>query len=310
MSNPTRLIDSWTSALIDAECRSSYRTYEKLLIKHYSAYYERHPNLRCARHAYSARSLNSALPDGYAALRQLLPPKSTHIHARSARSSQSLALALLGCAAHRDPSLSWFWSALRLPKQLQKATHYAFERALDSIDLNEAPRVSQVDFLAETSHYLAAVECKWSEAGFGICSCMREREGNPGAGGFCADRVIVRDKYWQTAQKVFGLPGERLPFLPCPISSSYQAIRTAAAARQLAGRHRQAVFVLLFDANNPYFRHTGAWPGWPALLRQTVVAKNTCSRFCFHAISWQQLIRLLPLPPQVREWALEKHRLG
>ena len=310
MSNPTRLIDSWTSALINAECRSSYRKYEKLLIKHYSAYYERHSNLRCARHAYSARSLSAALPDGYAALRQLLPPRSTHIHARSARSSQSLALALLGCAADRDPSLRWFWKALRLPHQAKEATRYTFEQTLSPPDLNEQPRASQLDFVAETSHYLAAVECKWSEAGFGICSCTREREGNPGVGGFCPDRVIVRPKYWQTAQKVFGLFGERLPFLPCPISTAYQAIRTAAAARQLAGRHRRAVFVLLFDANNPYFRHTGAWPGWPALLRQTVATKNTCSRFRFRALSWQHLIRLLPLLPEVREWALEKHRLG
>ena len=267
-------------------------------------------NLRCARHAYSARSLSAALPEGYAALWQLLPPQSTHIHARSARSSQSLALALLGCAADRDPSFSWFWNALRLPHRVKEPTHYSFEHALDPIDLNEEPRVSQLDFVAETNRYFAAVECKWSEAGFGICSCAREKEGNPGAGGFCADRVIVRDKYWLTAQKVFGLPGERLPFLPCPISSSYQAIRTAAAARQLAGRHRQAVFVLLFDANNPYFCPTGAWPGWPALLEQTLAVKNTCSRFRFHAVSWQDLIRRLPLPPQVRTWAAEKHRLG
>lgn len=265
---------AWPQDSINAECRSAYRLYEKRLREHYSGYYDSHSNLRCVRHVFSARSLGAALPEGYAALQQLLPPASVHVHARSARSSQGLALALLGAAAHRDPSLNWFWRALRLPHKFCEATHYTFERTLDPTDLNERPRVSQVDFVAETSRYLAAVECKWSEAGFGNCSCEREGEGNPGAGGVCADRVTSREKYWQTGHEVFGLPSERPPLLGCPISSSYQAIRTAAAARQLAGRHRQAVFVLLFDAQNPYFRRIGTWPGWPTVLRQSVRSKR------------------------------------
>jgi hypothetical protein len=303
-------VESWPNGLIDAECRSSYRIYAKRLIEHYSAYYVRYPKLRCARHPYSACSVGAALPNGFAALQQLLPPKSVHIHARSARSSQSLALGLLGAAAHRDPSLIWFWSALGLAHEVSEATYYRFERTLDSADLNERPRVSQIDFTAETSRYFAAVECKWSEPGFGTCSCEREREGSPEPGAFCAERVRVRNKYWLTAQDVFGLRDERLPLFGCPISASYQAVRTAAAVRHLAGTRRQAVFVLLFDSNNPYFRRTGDWPGWPGLLEETVAAYNVCHRFVFKAISWQDLIRRLPLSSQVRKWAAEKHQLA
>jgi len=306
----TRSIELWTSAAIDTECRSAYRVYEKRLIEHYSAYYERHSNLRSSRHVYSARSLSAALPDGYGALQQLISPKSVHVHARSARSSQWLALALLGAAAHRDPSLSWFWRALGVPHDVCEATHCIFERTLDPGDLNERPRVSQVDFVADTSRYVATVECKWSEAGFGNCSCEREGEGNPGVGGACADRVIAREKYWQTAHEVFGLPSERLASRGCPISSSYQSIRMAAACRAIAGKHRQAIFVLLFDARNPYFRRTGAWPGWPTVLHQSMGSNQEHPQFSFKAISWQDLIPRIPLSPRVREWALEKHRLG
>jgi hypothetical protein len=300
----------WTKQRIYAACGRAYCLYEKKLTAHYTDYFARHCNLRCSRHAYSARSLGAALPAGYGALQELIPRRSLHVHARSARSSQSLALALLGAAAHRDPSLSWFWRALDLPHDVCEATHCTFERTLDPMDLNERPRVSQVDFVAETSRYLAAVECKWTEAGFGNCSCEREGEGNPSAGGVCADRVIARGKYWQTAQKVFGLPSARLPFLRCPISSSYQAIRTAAAARQLAGQHRQPVFVLLFDARNPYFRRTVTWPGWPTVLQQSMGSNEERPQFTFKAISWQDLISRMPLSPRVREWALEKHSLG
>jgi hypothetical protein len=279
------------------------------MIGQYSAYYHRHPTLRCKRQVYSAASLAAALPPGYRNLWRSIPRQYTHVHARSARSSQSLALALLGSAAARDPSLAWFWRALCVSAPKMERVRYAFEETLKPENLNERPRVTQLDFVVENNQYFAAVECKWSEAGFGICSCEREREGSPKPGAFCAERVTARDKYWLTAHEVFGLCAQRFPLFACPISSAYQAVRTAAAARHLAGSRRQAVFVLLFDSNNPYFRRTGSWPGWPTVLQETVAAQN-CPGFCFRAISWQRLIGILPVPAQVRKWAFEKHRLG
>ena len=41
----------------------------------------------------------------------------------------------------------------------------------------------------------------------------------------------------------------------CPISTSYRAVRYVAAAKALAGnRPRGAVFALVYDDRNPYFR--------------------------------------------------------
>jgi hypothetical protein len=79
-----------------------------------------------------------------------------------------------------------------------------------------------------------------------------------------------------------------------------------AALRALAGADRPAVLVQLYDANNPYFAGAGDWPGWPELLGQAVDGEG----FRFAAISWQELVPLLPLDEPTRVWAAEKHGLA
>lgn len=288
-----------------------YREYERGLQDHYSAYFAHYPHLRSPRQRYSAHSLPAALPPGHADVQRFIPRQSQHRFICSARSSQGLALALLGVAAKIDPSLQWFWNALQLPflVDTSRPSLCAFEFPLDPADLNEKPRVSQLDFLIRHRAICAAVEIKWSEGGLGSCSCLREGEGSPIAGAHCAARVYDRAAYWTAAQDVLALPGQRSPFLPCPISPVYQAVRNIAAVSRLAGNKRRAVFVLLFDKRNPFFRRTGDWPGWPAIL-STALNEPEATQFCFRAISWQQLIIRLPLPANVRTWAHEKHCLG
>jgi hypothetical protein len=92
---------------------------------------------------------------------------------------------------------------------------------------------------------------------------------------------------------------------PCPLSFPYQAVRNLAASRALAGG-RHAVSALVYDARNPFFAGCGAWPGWPAALAQAVSRQQ---RVLFRSISWQELIRQLPLDENVRAWACEKHEL-
>jgi hypothetical protein len=67
---------------------------------------------------------------------------------------------------------------------------------------------------------------------------------------------------------------------------------------------------LIFDANNPYFAGRGNWPGWPHMISEAVSANADPERFRFRAISWQDLLPLLPLDESTKEWALEKHGLG
>jgi hypothetical protein len=297
----------WTKESIDRECKSAYRGYESAVIDRYTRYFAARPHLRCPRQRYSARTVAAALPPGLNGLQQLIPPGHLHRYARSGRSSQILALSILGAGAIRDPTLGWFWRAIGLShlRGTDSSNCFKFEHALAPTDLDEYPRVTKLDLSVSNSAAFAAIETKWSEPGLGICSCLSDGDGNPAAGHYCASRVATRSAYWRVAQENFGLERERIPLLPCSVSVAYQAVRSVAAARHLAGR-KVAAFVLLFDATNPYFSPTGKWPGWPAILETTLMDHGS---LLYRAISWQKLVPRLPLSQDVLEWAVSKHRL-
>jgi hypothetical protein len=67
------------------------------------------------------------------------------------------------------------------------------------------------------------------------------------------------------------------------LSFTYQAVRNVAAAQALAQGYQDPVFGLIYDAENPYFRQTGAWPGWPAALTATL--EETGARMKFRSVS-------------------------
>lgn len=311
-ASPSSLsLSHWTTRAIDQECGPAYRRYEKARRQQYLEYFARHPELRCPQQPHSARSLAAALPPGWGEqLETLIPRNAWHIHARSGKSSQTLALALLGSAAHLDPSLSWFWRALDLPApSSQQNPSFRFEQSLPPSLLNEKPRATVLDFAVDDPDCFVTVETKWTEQGLGVCSCASHNDGGPDAGGLCAPRVVNRKHYWQVAEELFGLPAERLPLFDCSISPAYQAIRNVAAAQRLADGKRPFAFVLLYDVENPYFRPSNFWPGWPAVL-QAHLGIHEPHGFHFRARSWQELVQVIPMDEQVKQWAHEKHVLG
>jgi hypothetical protein len=252
-----RTLNDWTAPEIDAECRSAYSTYNAEIIRHYTAYFSNHKELAGA-HRYSAANIEAALPPGWESLASKLPPKQRHRYHRSAKSSQILSLGLLGVALERDPTLQWLWDALDFdsePPQPPFEVH--FEYAVLRSLLNESPRVTSIDFLVQTSNLVVGIEVKWTERGFGQCSCARDSEvsGDDAAAddapamGECSQRVLERTAYWNVARDFFGLPS-RSPGTYCPISTAYQAIRNVAAVQALAANKR-AVFALIYDAANP-----------------------------------------------------------
>lgn len=294
---------SWTTAEINAVCREPYGVYERALREHYGAYFEANPGL-AGTHPVKAKDLAAALPPGADFLEEYLPEKLRHLHHLSGRSSQIVALGLLGLAWRRDPSLRWLEAALALPGLLQSpAPGVAFETELDSMLLSESPNVSTIDFLVEDDGAVVCVEAKFGEDGMGRCSCSAGAT----AVADCSAKVLSRPLYWETARDVFFLP-ERSHGSPCPIASSYQAIRNSAAARALANG-RRAVFVLVYDQRNPYFHSVGAWPGWPTLLTSTLKDAERLDLLTFRAVSWQELLPQLPLEESALTWAREKHAL-
>lgn len=293
---------NWTSAEIAAQCRAAYNAYKRGRNEHYTEYFAHHPELR-GDHPLRARDLAAALPPGHADLADLIAPGDLHREHLSANSSQILALALLGAAIRSEPSLTWLFGAMRpllpptRPGELPQAR---LEATLAPETLGEQPRQTAIDFLVSSNKTLLCVEAKWTEAGLGACSC-EER-----AGGRCSARVLGRSAYWQAAERVFGLPTAGQDGR-CPIAAGYQAVRNAAAATALAGG-RDAAFGLIYDAENPYFRRTGDWPGWPEVLR-TTVAEHGDGSVRFAACSWQELFAGLPLDRPTLAWAAEKHGL-
>jgi hypothetical protein len=202
-----------------------------------------------------------------------------------------------------DPSLLWLWDALSpLPPPTTPAPSYQFEARLAPDVLHEQPRQTSVDFLVRDPAALICIEAKWVEPGIGSCSC----EGDGPLTSRCSERVLARSAYWKVASEVFHLP-EREVGSPCPLSFTYQAVRTVAAALALAAGEQAPVFALIYDADNPYFASCGNWTGWPATLDATLNDLGSPVRFA--STSWQELISLVPLDGPAAEWALEKHGL-
>jgi hypothetical protein len=226
-----------------------------------------------------------------------------HRHHLSGNSSQVLALGLLGVAAKRDPSLDWLWNGLGpLPPAAGRSPAWQFEYKLAPDVLGEQPRQTSVDFFVNDPSALLCIECKWAEAGIGACGCG---DAAPKVAD-CSDKVLGRDAYWTTAYEVFHLP-ERQVGKPCPLSFTYQAVRNVAAALALAQDGQQPVFGLIYDADNPCFAGCGEWPGWPAALDATL--NDVAAPVRFAAVSWQELLPLLPLDGATAAWASEKHGL-
>ena len=297
---PKLELAGWTHAEVVAQGRTAYNAYSSALDAAYAAYFRAHPD-EAGLHPRQAADLAKALPPGFAHLAQQLPTAALHQHHLSGRSSQLIALALLGAGAASDPSLQWLYHAWG-PMPSTDVPHVCqFERTLSPELLNEQPRQTAIDFYVETSDIVVAVECKFGEDGIGRCSC-----GAPApAIADCAERVLKRDAYWEAARELFFLP-EREPGKPCPISLGYQVVRNVAAVRALATAGRRAVFGLIYDARNPYFSGVGQWPGWPKVLAATLQYQD---EVLFRSASWQELVASLALA-DVREWAVEKHGIS
>jgi hypothetical protein len=301
---PKLHVSDWTKPEVDGECKKAHGRYDRALALNYTSYFERHPDLR-GTHRHCAKDIGAALPIGWSTLADEIPVSERHRHHLSGKSSQLLGLGLLGVASRLDPGLGWLWQIIDVSPS-PDSHHVHFEHRLKPADLHEEPRQTAIDLFVENSSTVVCAEIKWAEAGLGSCSCDKTDgdDGDPSIGE-CSKRILERRSYWNTAREIFQL-APRMPTAYCPISTAYQAVRNVAAARFLA-RGRKAVFLLIYDANNPYFRPTGEWPGWPGVLASTLAETDS---FVFRAVAWQKVIGILPLDEQTTHWARDKHQLS
>ncbi len=299
---------TWTGHEIYEECRVAYAAYARAKTESYVAYFAAHPELRDPQHPYKARDLAAALPEewgGSPFTCQLAAGISITCRATPVRLSRSDCSASARSATRRSVGCGRAGARRRRRSQgrpRHSVPEWQFKLTLAPEVLGERPRQTSIDFTASDPAALLCIECKWVEAGLGACSCPAPAP----LTGTCSDRVLEREAYWKAAYEVFHLP-EREVGKPCPLSPNYQAVRQVAAALALAKDGQLPVFGLIYDAENPYFAGSGAWPGWPAALHATLPADT--SPFRFVSASWQELVPLLQLDPAAAFWGSEKHGL-
>jgi len=288
----------WTPATVDEECRPAYGAWEAA---HRARYHEVLVRRGVAMTGeWVVEDRGDLLPSELAGrFDDLVPGHEWHVHSRSAKSSQALAVGFFGSAIlEREPA----WRVL---------ANALVPDGTDTGNVIARPAFEHADLLIETDALVVAAECKRFERGLGRCSCRRP---DPAAGrpatlpawpvAACRPDVLGRVEHWRTAAERFGLPGRR-PGSACPIALAYQAIRDVAALDALRGE-RRGLFVLVHDADNPYFHPTGAWPGWPAVL-EDALAGSRLAGLAFHAVTWQQLVPRVLGERRLVEWARDLH---
>lgn len=287
-----RELAAWTGEAIDAACASPYNAYVDEVRARHIAYFAAHPELRSSSQSFIAVNRAAAFPPGASHLGSVLPEREWHRHHLSGGSSQVLAIALLTAARDADRSLAW----LPFAESLGASPMTLFEVTVAPELLNEHPRQTTLDYLVLGDQRVVAAEAKFTERGFGTCSCPRRAEG------VCSPAVQRRQQYWRVAKELF-LPEPAAG--SCSLSVAYQAIRNVAAAAAIAGRAREASFVLFYDDRNPYFAGSGEWPGWAAVLDELCRYASVS----FVALTWQELLRRVVVDRHVLKWARDKHGL-
>jgi hypothetical protein len=281
----------WSGEAIDAECRAAYRSYHAEVRNRHIEYYAARSDQRSETHAFAASSRPFAVAPGWEYLSDALAERTWHVHHLSGGSSQVLAIVLLAAATKADPALSWLPGHETIgPEPLT-----LFEVELAEHVLNERPRQTSLDWLVLGSDGVAAAEAKFTETGFGVCSCRGKPE--------CSVKVLERP-YWRVASRELGF--RKGMNGGCALSLAYQPIRNMAAAEAIAGRTRQPSFLLLYAARNPYFSGAGSWEGWVAALEGLI----QYGAIGFKALSWQQLLGRVRMDPAVTRWAYEKHGIS
>lgn len=263
------------------------------------------------RPEYSSKGLLVPTDSGMA--RQVVSairPTQRHRWFRSLKSSQALAQSVFGAIRALG--------CLELLRDVRtECGRRAFleESRCTSLDLEYEvqslgePRRTSVDAFVESTSRRVAVECKFTEREFGVCSRPKLRprdrtyaeqycDGNYRVQGGRNERCALTEigvRYWTYLPSLFDWNTDR-DLSPCPFSTIYQLARNALAATVTAeGFEPNAGHVLVvYDARNPEFTGNGA------AQRQYDAAISACRiPGLIRRLSWQRLSRALNVIPDL-----------
>ena len=171
------------------------------------------------------------------------------------------------------------------------------------------PRRTSVDVLLEAGSRRVAVECKFTEREFGVCSRPKLRpdessyadqhcDGNYRVQRQRRNRCALTEigvRYWTFLPELFDWSADE-DMIPCPLSTVYQLARNALAATVTdAGIDPDSGHVLVvYDARNPEFALGGA-------AQRQYDAISAASRIpgLIRRVSWQHVTGCLGAAPEL-----------
>ena len=237
-----------------------------------------------------------------------IPDDARHRQHLSGKSSQTLAVGLLGAAAPHGPLAR---VAVGRPRSAAR------RRQRHPSDRVRAPRVGRAArrTAAPDQHRRPRRRpgsgdrdrVEVARARHRLLSLSRRRRG-PGAGS-----ALLSPR--RAARAVLGCGGNDRARRPRAAGRAARSApptrRSATAPRRgpLPGPSASRSSRSSTTRENPYFAETDEWPGWPRLARRGGPAHADPEDLRFAAISWQELVPLLPLDEPTRAWAADKHGL-
>ena len=203
-----------------------------------------------------------------------IPPNQRHRWFRSLKSSQALAQSVFGalCAFDRLDLLQNMPAECGRPAFFEDHRGWTldFEHELHHL---EEPRPTSLDVLLSGPKRQVAIECKFTEREFGLCSRPSLRPGDASyseqhcTGNYEVQRqrrnrcalTEIGIRYWDYLPHLFDWPADR-DYAPCPFGDVYQLARNALAAVLMPNgkldRSRGHALVV-YDARNPEFQSSG-----------------------------------------------------
>lgn len=263
-----------------AELNQRYWQYQRLRFPHWQEYLEsayaengRPPVFR-AEHAWRNVLCDPAATEQCRGELLSLVPKGKHKWFRSMNSSQALGLSAVGNLAIHD-ALGCLAGILGDDgDSLLGATdvmpdNFRMEHKIGYLGEHQSTRLDGYF----SGDYRVAIECKYTETGFGTCSRPRLAPTDAAYEHQHCDGTYSRQRgrhercalteagvrYWHYVPALFGFDADA-DIAPCPLNSSYQLARNVLA---IGVREDGSVspmnghVILLYDERNPAFMHDG-----------------------------------------------------
>ena len=239
-----------------------------------------------------------------------VPDRERHQWFRSFSSSQSLtqsvfgAVRAFGCLDLLDGVVAECGRPAFLENT--RGASLVLEHKVRSLD---EPRQTSVDVWLKAGSRRVAVECKFTEREFGVCSRprLRPRDSNYEEqhcdGSYRVQRrrrercalTEIGIRYWTYLPELFDWAADR-DLRPCPFSEVYQLARNALAATVTAGGLDigSGHVLVVYDARNPEYAAAGA-----AQRQYEAVIRACLIPGLFRRLSWQRLASAFTDAPEL-----------